>query len=190
MGKFESSEVEREAVRTVAAMMAVSARTAPKARGIDDTKTMVIDGDDLELIAGAMDDQAKEQPAHLAAIFTRDAGNVRKSSAILLVGVTGHPKVAAKPIDCGACGYGTCKQLLEARTKQGKDFSGPVCMLQSLDLGIALGSAVKTASEFNIDNRMMYTIGAAAKKLELLDSDVIIGIPLSASGKSIYFDRK
>ena len=49
MGKFESSEVEREAVRTVAAMMAVSARTAPKARGIDDVKTMVIDGDDLEL---------------------------------------------------------------------------------------------------------------------------------------------
>jgi len=189
MGKFESPELEREAVRTVAAMMAVSARTAPKARGLDDVKTMVIDGDDLELIASAMDARAKEQPPHLSAIFTRDAGNVRKSSGVLLIGVTGHPKVVSKPLDCGACGYETCKQLLNARTQSGKDFSGPVCVFQAMDLGIALGSAVKTASEFNVDNRMMYTIGAAAKKLELLDSDIIIGIPLSASGKSVYFDR-
>lgn len=70
-----------------------------------------------------------------------------------------------------------------------KDFDGPNCMLQIMDLGIALGSAVKLASELNIDNRIMYTIGAAAKKIGLLDSDVIIGIPLSATGKSPYFDR-
>jgi uncharacterized ferredoxin-like protein len=36
---------------------------------------------------------------------------------------------------------------------------------------------------------MMYTIGAAAKALNLLEADVIIGIPLSAAGKNIYFDR-
>jgi uncharacterized ferredoxin-like protein len=36
----------------------------------------------------------------------------------------------------------------------------------------------------------MYTVGAAAKALGLLDADIIIGIPLSASGKNIYFDRK
>ena len=46
------------------------------------------------------------------------------------------------------------------------------------------------ASEFNIDNRLMYTIGAGAKVLGLLDADVVIGIPFFASGKSIYFDRK
>ena len=45
------------------------------------------------------------------------------------------------------------------------------------------------AQELNIDNRMMYTIGAAARKLRLLDSDLIIGIPLSATGKNPYFDR-
>jgi hypothetical protein len=33
-------------------------------------------------------------------------------------------------------------------------------------LGIALGSAVKLAGELNIDNRIMYTLGAAAKKIE------------------------
>jgi hypothetical protein len=50
-------------------------------------------------------------------------------------------------------------------------------------------SAVKLASELNIDNRIMYTIGAAAKKIGLMDSDVIFSIPLSTTGKSPYFDR-
>ena len=53
-----------------------------------------------------------------------------------------------------------------------------------------LDEAVKLASEFNIDNRMMYTIGAVVQKLGLLDADIIIGVPLSATGKSIYFDRR
>ena len=59
-----------------------------------------------------------------------------------------------------------------------------------LDLGIALGSAVKTASMLNVDNRIMYTVGAAAKRLNLMDADIIIGVPLSVSGKNIFFDRR
>jgi len=190
MGQFQSDKVEKEAVRMVAAMMASSARTAPKARGLDAVKTMVIDSGDLELLAVAMEAKAKEQPPHLAPIFIRDAANVRNSSCVLLIGVTGNPKKIKEPLDCGACGYGSCKQLLNAGRRPGKDFSGPICIAQALDLGIALGSAVKLASDLNVDNRMMYTIGAAARKLDLLDADIIIGIPLSAAGKTIYFDRR
>ena len=189
MAQFKSKEMEREAVRVVATMMASSARTAPKARGIDDIETMVVDGSDLELLASAMEDKAKEQPPHLTSVFVRDAGNVRKSSSVLLIGVAGNPKKIEQPLDCGACGYKTCQSLLNARKREGKDFDGPVCIFQALDLGIALGSAAKLASELNADNRMMYTIGAAAKKLKLLDSDIIIGIPFSITGKNIYFDR-
>ncbi|MGD0658918.1 MAG: DUF2148 domain-containing protein [Syntrophorhabdales bacterium] len=47
----------------------------------------------------------------------------------------------------------------------------------------------KLAAEMGIDNRIMYTVGAAAKALRLLDSDIIIGIPLSATGKNPFFDR-
>jgi uncharacterized ferredoxin-like protein len=36
----------------------------------------------------------------------------------------------------------------------------------------------------------MYTLGAAVKDLPLFDADVIIGVPLSATGKNIYFDRR
>ena len=42
------------------------------------------------------------------------------------------------------------------------DFKGPNCMLRLLDLGIALGSAVKTAQIHNVDNRIMYRAGVAA----------------------------
>ncbi len=190
MGQFKSKEVEKEAVRMAAALMAASARTAPKTMGLDAVKTMVIDGDDLELLAGAMEAKAKEQPPHLTPAFIRDAGNVRKSGCVLLIGVSGNPKRIEKPLDCGSCGHETCKQLLSAERIPGKDFSGPTCIMQALDLGIALGSAVKLASELNVDNRIMYTVGATAKKLGLLDSDIIIGIPLSVSGKSVYFDRR
>lgn len=74
--------------------------------------------------------------------------------------------------------------------KRTKDFTGPICIFQALDLGIALASAVKIASELNIDNRMMYSIGVAAKEMQLLDADVIIGIPLSVTGKKPLFCTK
>jgi uncharacterized ferredoxin-like protein len=56
-------------------------------------------------------------------------------------------------------------------------------------MGIALGSAVKIASLLNVDNRIMYRIGAAARHSGLVDWDFVMGIPLSVTGKSIYFDR-
>jgi uncharacterized ferredoxin-like protein len=58
------------------------------------------------------------------------------------------------------------------------------------DLGIAVGSAAKTASMNNADNRIMERVGLAAMRLGMMKSNVIYGIPLSATGKSIYYDRK
>ena len=58
-----------------------------------------------------------------------------------------------------------------------------------MDLGIAVGSAVKTASMLNVDNRIMYRIGVVARKMKLIEGDVVLGIPLSATGKNIFFDR-
>jgi len=184
----KSEKLEKEALEMGASMMALSARTAPKTRGVDSVKTMVLTGKDLERLAGAMEDKAEDKSTKLP-IFRRDAGNVRKSAAVLLIAVSREPKRIELPFNCGACGYKSCKALQAAGPREGEDFTGPICIFQAVDLGIALGSAVKLAGELNIDNRMMYTIGAAAKKLNLLDSDMIIGIPLSATGKNPYFDR-
>jgi uncharacterized ferredoxin-like protein len=36
----------------------------------------------------------------------------------------------------------------------------------------------------------MYRVGAAARDMGLVDWDFVLGIPLSATGKNIFFDRK
>ena len=56
-------------------------------------------------------------------------------------------------------------------------------------MGIALGSAVKTASMLNVDNRIMYRIGTVARAMKMVVWDFVMGIPLSATGKNIFFDR-
>ena len=188
MARYSSEEAEREAVRMTAVLMAASARTAPKTRGEDSIKTLILDGEDIEKLAQGMENRAERMPAHSASILKRNAIDVRKSSQILLIGVSGHPKRPEVPLDCGACGFGSCAGLSKI-PRRTKDFTGPICVFQSMDLGIALASAVKIASELNIDNRMMYSIGVAAKEMDLLDSDIIVGIPLAVMGKSPYFDR-
>jgi uncharacterized ferredoxin-like protein len=64
--------------------------------------------------------------------------------------------------------------------------------MRMTDLGIALGSAVKTAQIHNVDNRIMFSAGTAALNLGLLGKDcsVAYAIPLSVTGKNIFFDRE
>lgn len=190
MSRLEGPEIEQKAVQWAAYLMATSARTAPKARGVDNILTAVIDSEeDLEALAKAMERQYQQKKVKIES-FLRDANNVRQSSAVLLIGVKGTmPKKPELPLNCGACGYQTCKEFMGVSKKGGEDFVGPLCFFQALDLGIALGSAVKIAADLNIDNRMMFTIGGAAKDLGFLDADAIIGVPLSVSGKNIFFDR-
>ena len=188
MAILGSEKIEKDAVEIGASMMALSARTAPKTRGVDSVKTLILTGNDLEPLAGAMEKKVKEKLTELPT-FKRDADNIRNSAAVLLIGVSRDPKRVELPLNCGACGYRSCKDLLAAGKREGEDFTGPVCIFQAIDLGIALGSAVKLAGELSIDNRIMYTVGAVAKKMDLLDSDLIIGIPLSVSGKNPFFDR-
>ncbi len=188
MARIGAQEAQTDAVKLAATLMAAAARTAPKARGLDSVQTVIVDGEDLELLAQAMDAKLAEKNTKLPS-FTRDAKNVRNAAAVLLIGVTGEPKNPKVPLDCGACGFGGCAEFLAASRSEGEDFRGPLCAMQVLDLGIALGSAAKVAGELNVDNRIMYTIGAAARKLKILDADLIMGFPLSVSGKSPYFDR-
>ena len=174
----------KEAVLRVAELMAVSARTAPKARGLDTLDIKVVSGHDLERLAEEMAKIASETGK---TFLRRDAKSVRMSDAVLLLSVD-----ASKPkgLDCGGCGYRSCDEFREAERAGGIGYSGPSCVLYVMDLGIAVGSAVKTASLLNVDNRVMYSVGVAALRLGMVKGNLCLGIPLSATGKSIYFDRK
>jgi uncharacterized ferredoxin-like protein len=183
--KIESEKGEVEAILEVAKFMQAAARTAPKTAGIDDILTLIVYGEEKDAIAEKMNEIAEQRNIEG---FKRDAKNVRDSEAVVLIGVRGGKSLG---INCGACGYKNCKEFEEAQRRTGQDFTGPTCVFKALDLGIALGSAVKIASLLNIDNRIMYRIGTAALKLNLMpEATVAMGIPLSAKGKNIYFDRK
>lgn len=164
--------------------MLVSARTAPKTGGVDDVLTLVVYGKEKDALAEEMEKVAEERKI---TGFMRDAKNTRDSEAVVLIGVRGTKHYV---LNCGACGYSSCEEFKSVEKTLGQDFEGPTCVFKALDLGIALGSAVKTASMLNVDNRIMYRIGVAAKRLNMIpEASIIMGIPLSAKGKSIYFDR-
>ena len=167
-----------------AKLMMVSARTAPKSGGVDDVFALLVSGKEKDELADEMEKIAEERKI---SGFKRDAENLRNSEATVLIGVRGDKSFS---LNCGACGYEICNEFDQAEKKEGLDFIGPNCIFKALDLGIALGSAAKTASILNVDNRIMYRIGTAARRLKLMtEASIIMGIPISATGKSIYFDR-
>jgi uncharacterized ferredoxin-like protein len=177
-------EFEKEAVSIAAKLMLAAARTAPKTKGIDSIVTRIVNDEEKERIALEMERIAGERRV---GFFERDAKNLRKSSAVVLIGAKTSEPVG---LNCGACGYDNCEEFKGVKREEGQDYVGPACIFKVMDLGIALGSAVKIASDLAVDNRMMYSVGSAARKLGLIDADIVIGIPLSVSGKNIYFDRK
>ena len=180
------TSAEKKAVETVAGLMALSARTAPKAKGQDALVARVLVGEEVKALARGMDALGTDKGIRF---FLRDAGNMAESDACLLLGTRREPTAG---LDCGACGFASCAEMLaEDPGKNRTLFAGPNCAVRMADLGIALGSAVKTASLHNVDNRVMYSAGVTALALGLLEGcTVAYGIPLSASGKNIFFDRK
>ena len=176
---------ESEVLETLAQTILLAARTAPKAKGVDDIITALAEKEDIEVLASVMEKLADEKGAGFV-FLKRDAANLRNAGAAVLIGVKTS---GAAGLNCGACGFETCTEMLN-RQKVEVDFKGPNCMLKYVDLGIAVGAAAAKAKDFCVDNRVMYSVGAAARVSGLLDADVIFGIPLSITGKNIFFDRK
>jgi uncharacterized ferredoxin-like protein len=171
-----------DGVDLVAKLMLIAATTAPKSKGENYVQTRLLEERDIAKLADAMEDYGRQTGKK---DFDRDAAGVRRSAVVVLIGIHNATVVG---LDCGACGFADCRSLQKSRCSDG-EFAGPQCAFRLLDMGIALGSAVKTASQLNVDNRIMYRIGAVARKLGIVDWDFAMGVPLSATGKNIFFDR-
>lgn len=173
-----NEEAELDGVRRVAELMCVAARTAPKGRGVDEIVTAIVeDIREREQVAERMREIGERCGAEF---FTRDAQNVLDAQILVLLG-TGLRRMRLP--ECGLCGFPDCDASEEA---------GARCAFNAGDLGIATGSAVSVAADHRVDNRVMFTAGRAAVELGVLGEGVEIawGIPLSAKGKNLFFDRK
>lgn len=173
---FEEDVREQSAAETAKRMM-TAARTAPKARGIDNLVIAVIGKEEIAKLSSETERLAKEEGA--PEFFFRDAENILQADALVLIGT----KIAACGVPfCGLCGFGDC-------AGKGKNPAAP-CVFNTGDLGIAIGSAVSIAADDRVDCRVMFSVGVAAVRLRLLpEAKIVYGIPLSVKKKNPFFDR-
>ena len=155
--------------------MMVAARTAPKAKGVDLIEIVLIDRrDELEQLSAAMHSKAEECGM---GFLHRDAENILSGSALLLLGT----RAQTLSLNCGYCGYPHCSAKPEANP----------CAFNSIDLGIAVGSACATAADRRLDTRVMFSAGWVAKGMGLMPGCTeVLAIAISATAKNPFFDRK
>lgn len=175
-----SEQAEKKAVMQVAELMAAAARTAPKACGIDNLEVQILTGEEKDRLSEEMRRLGKEFGAGLE-FMIRDGNILDISEAIILLGAVNNPVMLGEA--CQFCGFENCTENQKHRAS---------CAFNTIDLGIAVGSAVSIAADHRIDNRVIYTAGKAALSLGLFSSQVkaAVGIPLSVSSKSPFFDRE
>lgn len=159
----------------VANEMMTAARTAPKGKGIDIIEINLITGEDIHTLSDAMVDYSEKTGMKFV---TRDAENILHAEAIILIGT----KTKTQSLNCGYCGFETCAEKME--------HPAIPCSLNSVDVGIAIGSAVSVAADHRVDSRVMFSAGRVAQEIGWLSgSSNIYAIPISCSSKNPFFDR-
>lgn len=167
-------ETRHEQVLRIAQQMMVAARTAPKGKGVDVIEIAIITDDDIQRLS---DEMIAIHAENGFKFFLRDADNIQSAECIVLIGTREH----AHGLNCGHCGYDTCTERPV----------GVPCAIVSVDVGIAIGSACATAADHRVDTRVMFSAGLAAQRLGILDGcKQVFAIPVSASSKNPFFDRK
>lgn len=167
-------EIRKELVMDAARRMMTAARTAPKGKGVDIMEIAVVTGEDIPRLSEEMIRISEETGFKF---LLRDSANLEAADAVLVLGTM--QKVQG--LNCGHCGFPTCV---------GKPEAVP-CAINTVDLGIAIGSACATAADMRVDTRVMFSAGLAAQRLGMLgDCKCGMAIPISASSKNPFFDRK
>lgn len=167
-------DLRHEHVLAVARQMMTAARTAPKGKGIDVVEVAMVTDDDLQKLSDTMRQISEETGMKF---FLRDADNILQAECVIIIGT----REQAQGLNCGHCGFATCAARPE----------GVPRALNTVDVGIAVGSACATAADLRVDTRVMFSAGLAAQRLQWLPQcKNVLAIPVSASSKNPFFDRK
>ena len=167
-------ESRHEQVLNVARQMMTAARTAPKGKGVDIIEVALVTDEDIKKLSEQLISLSEEKGMKF---FLRDADNILSAECVLLIGT----RELAQGLNCGHCGFPTCAERS----------TGVPCAINSVDVGIAIGSACATAADHRVDTRVMFSAGLAAQRLDILKGcKQVFAIPVSASSKNPFFDRK
>ena len=167
-------ESRHEQALNVARQMMTAARTAPKGKGVDIIEVALVTDEDIKKLSEQLISLSEEKGMKF---FLRDADNILSAECVLLIGT----RELAQGLNCGHCGFPTCAERSV----------GVPCAINSVDVGIAIGSACATAADHRVDTRVMFSAGLAAQRLDILKGcKQVFAIPVSASSKNPFFDRK
>jgi len=168
-------DTRHERLLQVANEMMTAARTAPKGKGIDIIEVLMITGETIDYLSKAMLEYSEKTGMKF---ITRDAKNILQAEAVLLIGT----KIQTQNLNCGYCGFDTCAEKLT--------YEDVPCAINTVDVGIAIGSACSVAADHRVDSRVMFSVGRVAQELNMMPScSSIYGIPISGSTKNPFFDR-
>ena len=155
-------EIRHEYVLQAVRQMMTAARTAPKGKGIDIIEVAMVTDEDINIGISLKkgNTELKDAINSVLTKMTKDDfskmmdDNILQAEAIMIAGT----RQQVQGLNCAHCGFPTCVE---------KPKTVP-CAINSVDLGIAVGSACATASDLRLDTRVMF----------------------SASSKNPFFDRK
>ena len=116
-------ESRHEQVLNVARQMMTAARTAPKGKGVDIIEVALVTDEDIKKLSEQLISLSEEKGMKF---FLRDADNILSAECVLLIGT----RELAQGLNCGHCGFPTCAERS----------AGVPCALNSVDVGIAIGS--------------------------------------------------
>lgn len=169
-----------DGIKMVLDLMEIAGITSPKCTGRSAIEVKKISEKDLLKKIG--EEMIKYGNETGIKGYQRDGEGVKDCDGLFLIGIKKHDGAG---LNCLACGH-TCATMKIEKKEQ---YDGPNCSQRLIDLGIALGSAVKIASMLNVDNRIMYRIGIIVKKMGIMDCTVVYGVPLAVKNKNPFFDR-
>jgi len=167
-------ETRHQRIMNAVGQMMTAARTAPKGKGVDIIEIAVVEGDDICVLSEKTREIGIQRDYKF---FLRDAENILSAEAILLIGTRSRNQ----SLNCAHCGFNTCVEKPELVP----------CAINTVDIGIAIGSACAMAADLRLDTRVMFSAGYAAQALNWLkECRLVFAIPVSASSKNLFFDRK
>lgn len=171
---LDERQARQQLVEEAARQIMIAARTAPKGKGVDVIEVCMLTGEEICQLSDEMRRIGWQTGMKF---FLRDADNILLAEAVVLVGTRDH----CQGLNCLRCGFARCADRPQ----------GVPCAINTLDVGIAIGSACAMAADLRLDTRVMHSAGMAAMNLgwPCAEARNVLALPLSCKSKNPFFDR-
>ena len=123
-------ETRKEYMLEAAKQIMLAARTAPKGKGVDIIEIITLSDEDIDAVSEELLRLAEKTGIKF---LIRDSENIQSADAMIVIGTHQAPQ----GLNCAYCGYATCAE---------KPQDTP-CAINSIDVGIAIGSACAKAAD-------------------------------------------